>query len=211
MPAGATEPPDEAPEIRCELRGVERAPADSGVDYRISNLQSIRLSIVVDKGDLRLPEFYAIRERVSQPLDSYSAVTVELADDKSKQVPVKLEYSNSSIAIDKYERWYRLVIPLSEEEIVERYEYYRTKILELAEPEDRARLEEIFEKPTHFQGFRRDAENVPGVYKIGCTYESSEPGYWNGEVQSETIFEIYYEMTFVEWYFERHEETKSSP
>lgn len=201
--AGATEPPDEAPEIWCELYGIERAPADSGVDYRISNLQTMRLNIWVDSRGLRLPELFATGK--PEHPDPAAALTVELQGDKSERVPVLLTYRGSSIRPGKYGRLYILTIPLSEDKIRDRYESYKQKLLEMAEPDEKVKLEKLFSRPDFFSSIRRDAEHTPGVYRISCDYSSSKSGYWNGEIRSEIVVAIEFEKSFVERYFELNE------
>lgn len=203
VPAGAAEPPEAAPEIWCELFGIERAAADYGVDYQISNLQSMRLIIWVDKGNLRLPEF-SIGHRQERP-DPAEAVTVERQGNGAEAVEFLLNYRGPSIRIDKFRRSYVLTIPLSEEKIRERFESWKQKLLEISEPEGKTRIEKAFGNPKSFKQFRRDAEHRTGVYRISCKYSSAESGFWDGEVRSEIIVEIYFEKTSVEKFLELHE------
>ena len=200
-PAGAAEPPEAAPKIWCELNGIERAAADSGVDYRISNLQSMRLMIWVDKGDLRLPEYYAI-ERQERP-DPAEAVTVERQGNGAEVVEFFLNYRGPSIRIDKFGRSYVLTIPISEEALRAQFDWYIQRVLESADPEDRARLERQLAKGDRYRIMRKDIENRPGIYRIGCEYSSTEPGFWNGRVGSDITVEIYFEKTLYERGFER--------
>ncbi len=197
VPAGAAEHPEAAPKIWCELYGIERAPADSGIDYRISNLQRMSLRIWVDRGNLRLPEFYVI-EKQARP-DPPPAVTVEPEGSGAEQMPILLDYRGPSISLGKYYlRSYILTIPLSEEKIRERVDWLIQRVLERAEPEEGARLERQLAKGDRYRIIRRDVENKPGNYRIGCEYSSSEPGFWNGRVRSEISVEIYFEKTSAE-------------
>lgn len=216
VPAGATEPPDEAPEIWCELNGIERAPADSSVDYRISNLQTMRLYIWVDRGNLRLPEFYVIGNQ-ERP-DPMAAVTVELQGDKAEQVPILVDYGGSRISPGKYGRSYILTIPLSEEELRVRFDRYIQRLLEMANPEEKALLERALAEGVSYNHMRKDMENRPGTYNIGCEYSASEAGFWNGRVRSDISVEIYFERTSIEKYLEsvekyveRRKKMKQSP
>lgn len=194
--AGATEPPDEAPEIWCELYGIERAPADSGVDYRISNLQSMRLYIWVDSGNLRLPEFYATGSRMRP--DPAAAATVKLRGNKSDQGPILVEYLSTRISLSKLLRRYTVTIPLSEEELRNRFDQYVQTLFEMANPEEKALLERALTQGISYKNWRKDIENRPGIYEIGCEYSTSESGFWNGRVRSEISVDIYFEKTSVE-------------
>ena len=207
VPAGAAEPPEAAPKIWCELYGIERAAADSGVDYRISNLQSMHLLIWVDKGNLRLPEF-SIGHRQERP-DPAEAVTVERQANGAEAVEILLDYRGPSIRIDKFKRSYVLTIPISEEELRAQFDWYIQRVLDRAEPEEGARLERQLAKVTakgnRYKYLRRDIENKPGFYRIGCEYSSSESGFWNGRVRSEISVEINLEKTAAEKFLELHE------
>ena len=181
VPAGAAEPPETAPKIWCELYGIERAPADSGIDYRISNLQRMSLRIWVDRGNLRLPEFYVI-EKQARP-DPPPAVTVEPEGSGAEQMPILLDYRGPSVSLGKYYlRSYILTIPLSEEKIRERFESWKQMFLDVAGPEDKLKIENQFANPILFERFQKDLEHRPGVYRISCEYSSSEFGFWNGIV-----------------------------
>ena len=204
VPAGAAEPPETAPKIWCELYGIERAPADSGIDYRISNLQRMSLRIWVDRGNLRLPEFYVI-EKQARP-DLPPAVTVEPEGSGAEQMPILLDYRGPSVSLGKYYlRSYILTIPLSEEKIRERFESWKQMFLDVAGPEGKLKIENQFASPILFERFQKDLEHRPGVYRISCEYSSSEFGFWNGKVRSEIIVAIYFEKTFVEKFMERYE------
>ena len=204
VPVAAVEPPETAPKIRCELYGIERTAADSGVDYRISNLQKMHLLIWVDKGNLRLPEFSIIeRQEGTTPVE---AVTVEPQANGAEAVKILLDYRGSGISLSKLRRTYILTIPLSERELRERFDWLIQKALERANPEERARLERQLAKGDRYRIIRRDVENKPGIYRIGCEYSSSEPGFWNGRVRSEISVEIYFEKTSAEKVLELHGE-----
>ncbi len=196
VPAGAAEPPEAAPEIWCELLGIEQAAADYGVDYRISNLQGMRLIVWVDKGNLRLPEFYFIEKQASP--DPAEAVTVERQANGAEAVDILLNYRGEGISLGKFRRSYVLNIPISEEELRAQFDWYIQKILERTEPEDGAGLERMLAKGDRYRLIRRDIENKPGIYRIGCEYSSTEPGFWNGRVRSEISVEIYFERTAAE-------------
>ena len=204
VPAGATEPPEAAPKIWCELYGIERTAADSGVDYRISNLQRMRLLIWVDKGNLRLPEFSIIERQ--EGITPAEAVTVEPQANGAGAVDILLDYRGSGISLSKLRRTYILTIPLSDGDLWERFDWLIERVLERADPEDRARLERQLAKGDRYRIIRRDVENKPGIYRIGCEYSSSEPGFWNGRVRSEISVEIYFEKTSAEKVLELHGE-----
>ena len=95
------------------------------------------------------------------------------------------------------------------EKLRAQFDWLMQRVLERAEPEVRARLERRLAKLTakgdRYKHLRRDAENKPGTYRIGCEYASSEPDFWNGRVQSEISVEIYFEKTSSERVLELHE------
>ena len=209
VPAGAAEPPEAAPRIWCDLGGIDRSPEDSDEDYRISNLHGMLLDVWLDGGNLRLEEMRIGKDEVrsgdSRTANTTVSVRVESLSNGAEQVPILLKERGGGGSLGRSVERFVLTIPLSEEKIRERFESWKQKLFEMSGPEDKTRIEKAFGNPKFFKQFRRDVEHRTGVYRISCEYSSSESGFWNGEVRSEIIVEIYFEKTSVEKFLELHE------